>query len=89
MRDEGVASATGQPTLWRRVRRGLWQPPSPHGASPRERVVGPRELFYDLVGGALLVRPDGHIATRWREHPPNPVARQHTLAAVTGSQAAR
>ena len=34
---------------WARLRRSLWQPPRPHGEQPRERVVGPLELFYDLA----------------------------------------
>jgi hypothetical protein len=34
---------------WARLRRALWQPPRPHGEQPRERVVGPLELFYDLT----------------------------------------
>jgi low temperature requirement protein LtrA len=34
---------------WARLRRSLWQPPRPHGEQPRERAVGPLELFYDLA----------------------------------------
>ncbi|MEU8581132.1 FAD-dependent monooxygenase [Streptomyces abikoensis] len=34
--------------------------------------------------GALLVRPDGHIAARWRNHPAGDTLHQ-ALAAVTGS----
>ncbi|MEU6553285.1 FAD-dependent monooxygenase [Streptomyces sp. NPDC046915] len=43
----------------------------------------------DLCGlrphGALLIRPDGHIAARWPDHPPGDSALHHALAAITGS----
>ncbi|MFF4158832.1 FAD-dependent monooxygenase [Streptomyces sp. NPDC001678] len=35
--------------------------------------------------GALLVRPDGHIAARWHDRPPGDSALRRALAAVTGS----
>ncbi|MDT0449132.1 FAD-dependent monooxygenase [Streptomyces hesseae] len=35
--------------------------------------------------GALLVRPDGHIAARWHDRPPGDSALHDALAAVTGS----
>ncbi|QDQ15761.1 FAD-dependent monooxygenase [Streptomyces spectabilis] len=35
--------------------------------------------------GALLVRPDGHIAARWPDAPPSDAALHQALAAVTGS----
>ena len=42
------------------MRGYLWQPPRAHGEQPRKRVVGPLELFYDLVvvvlAGIALVR---------------------------------
>jgi hypothetical protein len=34
----------------------LWQPPRPHGEQPRERVVGPLELFYDLAVVVLVAQ---------------------------------
>ncbi|MFE2569264.1 hypothetical protein [Streptomyces mirabilis] len=40
---------TSRHEQWTRLRRQLWQPPRAHGEQPRERVVGPLELFYDLV----------------------------------------
>ena len=40
---------TIQRQRWARLRRILWQPPRPHGEQPRERAVGPIELFYDLA----------------------------------------
>ena len=47
---------------WARVRRSLWQPPRPHGEAPRERVVGPLELFYDLVVVVLVAQAAHHLA---------------------------
>ena len=53
---------------WARLRRSLWQPPRPHGEQPRERVVGPLELFYDLATVVLVAqaahRLAGHLS--WR-----------------------
>src|SRR5690242_7123824 len=47
---------------WARVRRSLWQPPRPHGEAPRERVVGPLELLYDLVVVVLVAQAAHHLA---------------------------
>src|SRR6266571_1900740 len=47
--------------LWARLRHSLWQPPRPHGEQPRERAVGPLELFYDLAGN-LTWRGFGEFA---------------------------
>jgi len=47
---------------WARLRRSLWQPPRPHGAPPRERVVGPLELFYDLAVVVLVAQAAHHLA---------------------------
>ena len=47
---------------WARVRRAVWQPPRPHGEAPRERVVGPLELFYDLVVVVLVAQAAHHLA---------------------------
>ena len=41
---------------WARLGRHLWQPPRPHGEQPDERVVGPLELFYDLVVVVLVAQ---------------------------------
>ncbi len=53
---------------WARLRRSLWQPPRPHGEQPRERVVGPLELFYDLATVVLVAQAAGHLARHltWR-----------------------
>ena len=53
---------------WARLRRSLWQPPRPHGEQPRERVVGPLELFYDLVVVVLVAQAAHHLAGHltWR-----------------------
>lgn len=48
---------------WTRFRRELWRPPRPHGQQPRERVVGPLELFYDLVVVVLVAQAAHHLAT--------------------------
>ncbi len=74
----GPARASGPPPpgtgvaargeRWARLRRSLWQPPRPHGEQPRERVVGPLELFYDLAVVVLVAqaahRLAGHLT--WR-----------------------
>jgi len=53
---------------WARLRRSLWQPPRPHGEQPRERVVGPLELFYDLAVVVLVAQAAHHLAGHltWR-----------------------
>jgi low temperature requirement protein LtrA len=53
---------------WARLRRYLWQPPRPHGEQPRERVVGPLELFYDLAVVVLVAQDARHLAGHltWR-----------------------
>ena len=53
---------------WSRLRRSLWQSPRPHGQQPRERVVGPLELFYDLAVVVLVAQAAGHLARHlaWR-----------------------
>src|SRR5690348_8635967 len=56
MRDEA-----GGPR-WARLRRALWQPPRPHGEQPRERMVGPLELFYDLAVVVLVGQAAHHLA---------------------------
>ncbi|MFC7262267.1 low temperature requirement protein A [Streptomyces lutosisoli] len=47
---------------WARLRRQLWQPPRAHGEQPQERVVGPLELFYDLVVVVLVAQAAHHLA---------------------------
>jgi low temperature requirement protein LtrA len=47
---------------WDRLQRQLWQPPRPHGQQPRERVVGPLELFYDLVVVVLIAQAAHRLA---------------------------
>ncbi|WP_245689293.1 FAD-dependent monooxygenase [Streptomyces chattanoogensis] len=45
--------------------------------------------YLDLCGlhlhGALLVRPDGHIAARWRDRPPSDATLRHALTTLTHS----
>ncbi|MFI1093549.1 low temperature requirement protein A [Streptomyces sp. NPDC020917] len=64
----GPAVNGGGASWWRRLRRQLWQPPRPHGEQPRERVVGPLELFYDLVTVVLVAQAAHHLSARldWR-----------------------
>ena len=56
------------PRRWARLRRSLWQPPRPHGQQPRERAVGPLELFYDLAVVVLVAQAAGRLAGHlsWR-----------------------
>jgi hypothetical protein len=62
------SDATTRPRRWTRLRRLLWQPPRPHGEQPRERVVGPLELFYDLATVVLVAQAARHLAGHltWR-----------------------
>src|SRR5215468_217399 len=53
---------TADPGRWQRLRRSLWQPPRPHGEQPRQRVVGPLELFYDLAVVVLVAQAAHHLA---------------------------
>ena len=56
---------TGAPARrerWARLRRSLWQPPRPHGEQPRERAVGPLELFYDLAVVVLVAQAAHRLA---------------------------
>jgi hypothetical protein len=47
---------------WSRLRQALWQAPRPHGEQPRERTVGPLELFYDLAVVAAVAQAAHHLA---------------------------
>lgn len=59
---------TRRSAFWVRLRRHLWQPPRPHGEQPRERVVGPLELFYDLAVVVLVAQAAHRLAGHldWR-----------------------
>jgi len=61
-------SALTRRERWARLRRSLWQPPRPHGEQPRERAVGPLELFYDLAVVVLVAQAARHLAGQltWR-----------------------
>src|SRR6516164_10970322 len=48
--------------FWARLRSALWQPPRPHGEQPRERMVGPLELFYDLAVVVLVAQAAHRLA---------------------------
>ena len=63
MRDESAQRGrAARRERWARLRRSLWQPPRPHGEQPRERVVGPLELFYDLAVVVLVAQAAHHLA---------------------------
>jgi hypothetical protein len=51
-----------------RFRRSLWQPPRLHAQQPRERLVGPLELFYGLAVVVLVAQDARHLALHltWR-----------------------
>jgi low temperature requirement protein LtrA len=57
-----AAGAATRRERWARLRRLLWQAPRPHGEQPRERMVGPLELFYDLATVVLVAQAAGHLA---------------------------
>jgi low temperature requirement protein LtrA len=59
---EPGTGATTRRGRWAGLRRMLWQPPRPHGEQPRERVVGPLELFYDLATVVLVAQAARHLA---------------------------
>jgi low temperature requirement protein LtrA len=61
LRDRGTRPVAGR-ELRARLRRSLWQPPRPHGEQPRERVVGPLELFYDLAVVVLVAQAAHRLA---------------------------
>jgi len=67
-RPQPGADATTHRERWARLRRLLWQPPRPHGQQPRERIVGPLELFYDLATVVLVAQAAHHLAGHltWR-----------------------
>jgi len=57
-----MRNESGRRERWARVRRSLWQPPRPHGEAPRERTVGPLELFYDLAVVVLVAQAAHRLA---------------------------
>jgi low temperature requirement protein LtrA len=61
MQQPGTGSAA-RSERWARLRHALWQPPRPHGEQPRERVVGPLELFYDLAVVVLVAQAAHRLA---------------------------
>ncbi|MFG1797497.1 FAD-dependent monooxygenase [Nocardia sp. NPDC049149] len=68
---------TPEPTSWREPRTAAW---------PLHIEPLPHECLdsYDLgPHGALLVRPDGHIAAHWKDHPPGAAALHDALVAAT------
>ncbi|WP_172382475.1 FAD-dependent monooxygenase [Streptomyces sp. MNP-20] len=72
---------TPAPARWEHLPTAPW--PLRVEALPRAHTepcgLGPQ--------GALLVRPDGHVAARWPAAPPSDATLRQALAAVTGSPA--
>jgi low temperature requirement protein LtrA len=60
--DQPGTGATTRRERWARLRHSLWQPPRPHGEPPRERTVGPLELFYDLAVVVLVAQAAHRLA---------------------------
>ncbi|WP_316768942.1 low temperature requirement protein A [Streptomyces sasae] len=58
----------GRQPNWARLRRQLWRPPRAHGEQPRHRVVGPLELFYDLIVVVLVAQAAHHLAAHLTWH---------------------
>jgi putative polyketide hydroxylase len=65
---------TPDPALWEQEPTARW--PLRVETLPDLRGLGPR--------GALLVRPDGHIAARWPDRSPDDSTLRHALTAITG-----
>ena len=57
-----MGDESGHRQRWARLRRSVWQPPRPHGEQPRERMVGPLELFYDLAVVVLVAQAAHRLA---------------------------
>ncbi|MFE4969495.1 FAD-dependent monooxygenase [Streptomyces sp. NPDC056660] len=69
---------TPAPARWQRQAVAPW--PLHIETLPRE----PADRYrLSPHGGALLVRPDGHVAARWDEPPPDGSTLRHALSAVT------
>ncbi|MGW3291198.1 low temperature requirement protein A [Streptomyces sp. NPDC001002] len=59
---------TSRDEQWARLRRQLWRPPRAHGEQPQHRVVGPLELFYDLIVVVLVAQAAHHLADHLTWH---------------------
>ncbi len=57
-----ATGAVARQERWDRLFRSVWQPPRPHGEQPRERAVGPLELFYDLAVVVLVAQGAHRLA---------------------------
>ncbi|MFI0777102.1 FAD-dependent monooxygenase [Streptomyces sp. NPDC021212] len=65
------------PTYWAQRTPAPW--PLRVEALPGEHT----DLCGLRPGGALLIRPDGHIGARWRDRPPSDATLRHALIAMT------
>lgn len=70
---------TPDPTHWHSHNAAAW--PLHIEALRHEHA----DRFEVNSGGALLVRPDGHIGARWADRPPNDSALHHALTTITRS----
>ncbi|MER7842266.1 FAD-dependent monooxygenase [Streptomyces sp. NPDC096040] len=75
---------TPAPDRWQRQAVARW--PLRVAALPREHADRYRLSPH---GGALLVRPDGHVAGRWEEPPSDDSTLGHALSTVTSQSPAR
>ncbi|MFJ9853201.1 FAD-dependent monooxygenase [Streptomyces sp. NPDC101150] len=70
---------TPDPARWERQALASTRWPLGIEALPREHI--------DFCGlrlhGALLIRPDGHIGARWRDHPPSDASLRRALTTIT------
>ncbi|MFJ9417936.1 FAD-dependent monooxygenase [Streptomyces sp. NPDC101227] len=70
---------TPDPARWERQAFAATRWPLGIEALPREHIG-----FCGLrLHGALLIRPDGHIGARWRDHPPSDASLRRALTTIT------
>ncbi|MEU9126392.1 FAD-dependent monooxygenase [Streptomyces sp. NPDC048506] len=72
---------TPDPTHWERQTTATTPWPLRIETLPHEHI----DLCDLRRHGALLIRPDGHIGARWRDHPPSDATLRHALTTITRS----
>uniref|UniRef100_A0AAU2JYQ2 FAD-dependent monooxygenase n=1 Tax=Streptomyces sp. NBC_00049 TaxID=2903617 RepID=A0AAU2JYQ2_9ACTN len=79
---EGFTLLTPDPVHWDRQSAAPWP-------LRIEALTAEHAALCDLrPGGALLIRPDGHVGARWRDRPPGDRALRDALASITAIAAA-